>query len=176
MTRRNQHLIKLVLFAMYAALLFVSKITFEALPNIHPLSMLIMTFAVVYRFEALIPVFVYVFINGLFSGFNIWWVPYLYLWPLQCVITALIPQKISPKIAAFVYPVLCALFGFTFGALYAPAQAIMFGYTPAQTLAWILSGIKFDIIHGVGNFFMGMLVLPLSMVLKQLHRSMKIKI
>lgn len=174
--RRNGKLIKLVLFAMYAALLFVSKIAFESLPNIHPLSMLIMTFAVVYRFEALIPVSVYVILLGLFNGFNMWWIPYLYLWPLQCIVTALLPKKMSDKAAMFVYPTLCALFGFTFGALYAPVQALMFGYTPAQTVTWILMGIKFDVIHGISNFFMGMLVLPLSKVLKQLHRSMRIVI
>ncbi len=174
--RRNDKLIKLVLFAMYAALLFVSKIAFESLPNIHPLSMLIMTFAVVYRFEALIPVAVYVILLGLFNGFNMWWVPYLYLWPLQCFITALLPRRMNDRVALLVYPVLCAILGFTFGILYAPVQAVMFGYTPAQTVAWILTGIKFDVIHGISNFFMGMLVLPLSKVLKELHRTMRIQI
>lgn len=174
--RRNGRLIKLVLFAMYAALLFVSKIAFESLPNIHPLSMLIMTFAVVYGFEALIPVAVYVVLLGLFNGFNLWWIPYLYLWPLQSIITALLPKKMSDRVAMVVYPVLCALFGFTFGALYAPVQALMFGYTPTQTVTWILMGIKFDVIHGVGNFFMGLLVLPLTKVLRELHRSMRIEI
>ena len=174
--RRNDRLIKLVLFAMYAALLFVSKIAFESLPNIHPLSMLIMTFAVVYGFKALIPVMVYVVLLGLFNGFNLWWIPYLYLWPLQCTITALLPRKMSDKVALIVYPVLCSLFGFTFGALYAPVQALMFGYSPAQTVTWILMGIKFDVVHGISNFFMGMLVLPLSKVLMGLHRSMRISL
>lgn len=172
--RRDVKLVRLVLFAMYGALMFVMKFAMEAFPNIHPLSMLVMTFTVVYGLKALIPIYIYVFLNGIFGGFNLWWIPYLYLWALQCLITLLIPRSIDDRWAAVVYPLLCAFFGLTFGLLYAPAQAIMFGLTPAQTLAWILAGIKFDVIHMVSNFFMGMLVLPLSKVLKQLHKSMRV--
>ncbi len=174
--KRNAKLIRLVLFAMYGALMFVSKYIMEALPNIHPLSMFVMTFTVVYGIKALVPIYIYVFLNGIFGGFNLWWFPYLYLWALQCLITLLIPKNIDDRIAAFVYPVLCALFGLTFGLLYAPAQALMFHLSPAQTLAWVISGIKFDVIHGISNFFMGMLVLPLSKVLNQLHKSMRVPV
>ena len=67
----------MVLFAMLAALMFCSKKVMEGLPNIHLLGMFIMTFTVVFRKKALIPIYVYVFLDGLFGGFSMWWLPYL---------------------------------------------------------------------------------------------------
>ncbi|MBQ8523223.1 MAG: hypothetical protein IJ457_01215 [Clostridia bacterium] len=174
MKKARNRLVLLSLFAMYGALMYVSKYIMEGLPNIHPLTMLIVTFTVVYRIKALIPIYVYVFINGLYSGFDIWWMPYLYLWAVQCLITMLIPKKIPDRIAVIVYPVLCAILGLSFGVMYAPAQAIMFKYSFEQTVAWISSGLVFDLLHMGGNFAMGLLVLPLSKLIKKLHASARI--
>ena len=156
--------------------MFISKLIMEGLPNIHPLTMFIVTFTVVYGIKALIPIYVYVFINGLYAGFNIWWMPYLYLWAVQCLITLLIPRRIPDKIAAVVYPLLCAILGLSFGVMYAPAQAIMFRFTLKQTIAWISSGLAFDVIHMGGNFVIGLLVLPLSKLIKKLHASIRIPV
>lgn len=176
MKKARNRIVLLSLFAMYGALMYVSKYIMEGLPNIHPLTMFIVTFTVVYRIKALIPIYVYVFINGLYSGFDIWWMPYLYLWAVQCLITLLIPKKIPDKASAVVYPLLCALLGLSYGVMYAPAQAIMFKYSFEQTIAWISSGLVFDLLHMGGNFAMGLLVLPLSKLIKRLHASTRIPI
>jgi len=46
----------------------------------------------------------------------------------------------------------------------------MFGLNFKQALAWIISGLPFDIMHGVGNFCAGFLILPLSKVLIKLNK------
>ena len=58
-----------------------------------------------------------------------------------------------------------------FGALYAPVQALMFNFTFEQTLSWIAAGLTFDIIHMAGNFAVGLLIFPLSEVLKKLVKN-----
>ena len=160
----------LVLFAMLGALMFCSKIVMEALPNIHLLGMLTITYTLVFRAKALIPIYLYVGINGLFSGFSMWWVPYLYIWTILWGVTMLLPRNMPRKIGLVVYPLLCALHGLAFGLLYAPAQAVMWGLNFEQTLAWITAGIPFDVIHCVGNFAVGLLILPLSDLLQKLYR------
>lgn len=70
-----------------------------------------------------------------------------------------------------VYPIICSLHGFAFGVLYAPAQALMYGFNFEQTLVWISTGLMFDVIHGISNIFTGMLVLPLSELIKRLLRQ-----
>ena len=159
---------ELVIFSMLGTLMYCSKVIMSVLPNIHLLGMLTMTYTVVYRAKALIPIYIYVMLDGLFSGFNFWWLPYVYIWTILWAITMLLPKKMPLKIAGIVYPIICALHGFAFGTLYAPAQALMFGLNFEQTIAWIIAGIPFDAIHGVSNIFTGMLVVPFSELMKKL--------
>lgn len=163
---------EICLFGILAALMFISKIVMEALPNIHLLGMLTIVYTVVFRKKALIPIYTYVLLNGLFAGFNAWWVPYLYIWTILWGVTMLLPKNMPRAIACVVYPVLCALHGLCFGALYAPVHAIMFNFTLEQTIAWIAAGFTFDIIHMIGNFAVGLLILPVSEALKRLTKSM----
>ena len=148
--------------------MFCSKLVMELLPNIHLLGMFTMLLTIVFRKRALIPIYLFVFLTGIYGGFAFWWVPHLYIWTVLWAVTMLLPQNISPKIAAVVYPTICALHGFLYGILYAPAQALLFGFNFSQTLAWIASGFYFDILHGIGNLFAGLLILPLSKLLIKL--------
>ena len=143
----------------------------EAAPNIHILGMLTMVYTIVYRVKALIPIYIYVFLNGLYAGFNQWWVPYLYIWTILWGITMLLPKKMPDKFAMIVYPIVCGLFGLLYGVFYAPAQAILFGYDFPTTLKWIAAGLPFDAIHGLGNLGMGLIVLPLSKTLARLEKT-----
>jgi energy-coupling factor transport system substrate-specific component len=110
-------------------------------------------------------------LNGLFAGFNLWWLPYTYIWTLLWGATMLLPRNMPKKAACIVYSVVCSLHGFLFGILYSPAQALMFGLDFKQTVAWVMAGIPYDVIHGVSNFGLGLLVLPLSETLKKLSRG-----
>ncbi len=160
-------------FAMLGTLMFCSKIIMEILPNIHMLGMLTMVYTVVYRKKALFPIYIYVFLNGLYSGFSLWWIPYLYIWTLLWAATMLLPKNMPRRAACVVYPIVCCLHGLFFGVLYAPAQALMFGLDFKGTIAWIIAGLPFDAIHGISNLFCGMLIVPLSDILKKLSSSAK---
>ena len=53
---------------------------------------------------------------------------------------------------------LCGFYGLIFGTLTAIPVLILSG--PAATLAYIISGIPFDLVHGVSNFLLAFLLLP----------------
>lgn len=169
-------LFEMVLFAMFGALMFASKKLMEFLPNIHLLGMFTILLTVVYRKKALIPIYIYVLLDGLISGFNVWWVPYLYVWTLLWGAIMLLPRNIPRKWAVVVYPAICSLHGFLFGILYSPAQALFFGLDFRQTVAWIISGIPFDVIHGISNLIAGLLIYPMSLLLRKLSASVSLKI
>lgn len=164
-------LFEMTLFAMFSAMMFISKIVMEFLPNFHLLGMFTILLTVVYRKKALVPIYIYVFLNGVYAGFNMWWVPYLYVWTVLWAITVLLPKNMSKTAQMIVYPLLCALHGLCFGLLYAPAQALMFSLSFKQAVAWVVSGLPFDLLHAVGNFISGLLIYPLSMVLKKLNNK-----
>lgn len=159
---------EIAVFAMLGALMYCTKVAMEVLPNIHLLGTFIMTFTVVYRKKALVPIYVYVFMDGLFSGFSMWWIPYLYIWTALWGATMLLPRDMPKKVACIVYPAVCCAHGILFGTLYAPAQALIFGLSFRQMLAWIVAGLPWDLLHGAGNLVAGLLIVPLSTLLGKL--------
>lgn len=176
MSRVGRALFQIVLFASFGTLMFVSDIVMEALPNIHLLAMFIVTFTVVYRAKALIPLYVYVFLTGLCYGFDPWWIPYLYVWTVLWAIAMLLPRRMPPAVAVPVYVVVCGLHGILFGTLYAPSQVLLyFGGDWDKMIPWIVAGFPFDVIHCIGNVISGTLVLPLVKVLMKLPGAVQCK-
>lgn len=159
------------IFAMLGAVMLCSKIIMEVLPNIHILGMLTMVYTLVYRKKALFPIYVYVLLNGIFSGFATWWIPYLYIWTILWAVTMLLPKRMPVAVASVVYPLVCCLHGLGFGILYAPAQALLYGLNFEQMLAWIAAGAPFDILHAAGDFAAGLLILPTANLLRKMNVS-----
>lgn len=162
---------EITVFAMLGAVMYASKILMELAPNIHLLGVFIIAFTVVYRKKALYPIYVYVILNGIFCGFAAWWIPYLYIWTALWGAVMLLPKKMPKKIRPFVYMVVCAAHGFLYGTLYAPVQAILFGLGFQGMISWIIAGLPFDFIHGISNFFCGILIMPVISILRLAERS-----
>ena len=158
-------------FGMLGALMYVSKIIMEVAPNVHLLGAFTIAITVVYRKKALYPIYTYVLLNGMFSGFATWWIPYLYLWTVLWAVTMLLPQNMQKAVKPIVYMIVNACHGFLFGTLYAPAQALLFGLSFDAMIAWIIAGLPWDLIHGVSNFFCGMLIVPIITVLHRMERN-----
>ena len=151
--------------------MYATKLIMEAAPNIHLTGVLIVAITVVYRKKALYPIYIFVCMIGLLNGFSSWWLPYTYIWTVLWGAVMLLPKKIPKRIQPLLYMILCALHGFGYGILYAPAQALMFGMNLKGMISWIVTGLPFDLIHGVSNFFCAMLVMPIVSTLRLAERS-----
>lgn len=146
--------------------MYASKMIMEIAPNVHLLGTFVIAFTIVYRKKALYPIYVFVLLTGVYAGFATWWIPYLYLWTILWGGTMLLPRNMPKKIRPLVYMLVCAAHGFLYGTLYAPAQAVFFGLNLEGTIAWIVAGLPWDCVHGISNFFCGMLIIPIVRVLR----------
>ena len=169
--KKRRRLFELAVFPMLAVIMFCSKLLMEALPNIHIVGMLVVLYTVVFRSKALIPIYIYVFLTGIYAGFDVWWAPYLYIWTILWAMTMCLPKNMPRAAAIVVYSVVCGLHGFLYGVLYAPAQAFLFGLNFNQMVTWIISGLPFDILHGVGNVIFGCFVYPLAEIMKKIMKK-----
>ncbi len=164
--------IEICVFGLLGAVMYVSKLALEPLPNVHLIGVFTVAATVVYRKKALYPIYIFVLLTGLFNGFGTWWIPYLYIWTVLWAVVMLLPKNMKPHIAAFVYAVVCSLHGFLYGVLYAPFQALFYNLTFEGTLAWIAAGLPFDITHGISNLICGaILITPIIKLLKQLTKK-----
>ncbi len=164
---------ELTVFSMLGVVMYASKVIMEFVPNIHLLGVFTIAFTVVYRKKALYPIYTFVLLTGAFSGFAFWWIPYLYVWAVLWGAVMLLPKKMPKKLAPIIYMAVCAIHGFLYGTLYAPAQAILFGLSFQGMVAWIIAGLPWDFVHGVSNFFCGLLIVPVISAIRLAERSIE---
>ena len=136
----------MTLFAVLGALTFAAKYVMAFLPNIEPVSLMVMLFGVTFGRKALYPIGLYVLMEILFYGLGTWNVMYLYVWPLLGIIAYLLRKMEHP----LGWAILSGTYGLLFGALCMPVDMVIGGF--AYAVAKWVSGIPFDIAHCGGNF------------------------
>ena len=163
---------EITVFAMLSAVMFVFKVAMEGIPNVHLLGTLVVAFTLTYRKKALLPIYGYVFVNGIWEGFSPFgWLPELYLWLILWGVVMLLPKKMPKVMAPIVYMLVSCLHGLFFGVLYSPVYALFSGMGWDRVWLWILAGLPFDLLHGMGNFALGTLIIPIATLLKKLDKT-----
>lgn len=153
---------------MLGALTFAAKVAMSGLPNIEPVSLFVMLFAVVFGKKSVYPIYTYVLMEFLFYGLHLWSINYLYVWVVLAVAAWLLRKMTHP----LVWAVLGGAFGLLFGLLCAPVYLVSGG--PGFALSWWISGIPFDALHCAGNFVMALLLfVPLRKLLTRLYAKIQ---
>ena len=167
---KYKKLVDLLVFTMLGVIMLISKLLMEALPNFHLIGTLITAYTIVYRKDALKPIYIFVMLFGLVYSFGIWWIPYLYIWAILWAMIMLLPKNMKPQVAVPVYMLVSGLHGLLYGTLYAPAQALLYGYDFKTMVAWIIAGLPFDAMHCMGNVVLGLLIIPIATALRKFHK------
>ena len=158
---------EVVLFGVLGALTFALQVAMSGLPNIEPVSLLVILFAVTFGWKALYPVYVFVAMEIFFHGFSLWNIYYLYIWAILAAAAILLRNMEQP----LAWALLSAVFGLLFGALCGIADVFVGGFSYA--IAKWASGIPFDIAHCIGNFVIaGLLFVPLRKLFARLYAGM----
>ena len=82
----HTRVLRLVLSGLMGALLVVSKQAMSGLPNLEPVSLLIILFALELPRETPGAITVFILLQGVLYGFGLWWVMYLYVWYLLALL------------------------------------------------------------------------------------------
>ena len=157
-----------VLFGMLGALMFALQAVMAPLPNIEPVSLLTMLFAVTFGWKSLYCVYTFVIMEVLFHGIGLWNINYLYIWTVLAS-AAVFLRNMEPALG---WALLSGVFGLFFGALCGIVDLFIggFGYAAAK---WV-SGIPFDLLHCGGNFAIALVLWkPLRRLLEHLRGRMK---
>ena len=137
------------------------------LPNIEPVSLFVMLFAVVFGWKALYPIYLYVLMEIMLYGVNFWNINYLYIWTILAVAAIFMRRLQNPVWWAL----LSGLFGLAFGLLCSPVYMVV-GGSVSYGIRWWLAGIPFDIPHAIGNFVIALvLFIPLRNLVSKLYRA-----
>ncbi len=164
----------IALVALMVAVIEVFKFTMMGLPNIELTSFWLILFSKNFGKKVYYVVPVFTLIEGVIFGFNLWWISYLYVWPLLVFVTRIFRKNDS----ALTWAVISAVFGLSFGALCAIPYAFTgTDFTSGLNIAfgWWVAGIPWDIAHCIGNFILTLLLYkPLSKVMLKMQQRKNI--
>ena len=158
---------EVALFGVLGGMTFAAKVVVAGVPNVEPVSLMVMLFAVTFGWKAVLPIYVYVLLEFALYGFQLWSVNYLYIWLVLAGAAWLLRGMDSPV----GWALLSGVFGLLFGLLCAPVYLFTLGLHGA--IVWWVNGIPFDILHGAGNFVIALgLFCPLRRLLERLYREL----
>lgn len=167
--RSNLHYVATI--GVLVALIEACKLAMAHIPNVELTSFWLIIFTVFFGRKAMIAVPIFTIIEGAIYGFGLWWVMYLYAWPILVLLAYVMKKNDS----ALPFALLSGLFGLSFGFLCAIPYVFAGSPTPglAYAFGYWVAGIPFDLLHGIGNFVL-MLVLyrPVTSVMKKVARPL----
>ena len=148
---------------MMIATLEAGKILLNAIPNVEIVTFLVIMYTRQFGKKTIYAVFAFVILECTMWGFGIWTLMYLYIWPLLAIVTYFL-KKID---SVWFWSIFSGIFGMCFGAMASLLYLFMGGIKTA--FAWWIAGIPWDLVHGVSNFILMMvLYAPIRGVLKKL--------
>lgn len=160
--------------AMMIAIIEVCKGALSFLPNIELTSFWIIMFMKHFGKKTYLVIPAFILFEGCIYGFGLWWLMYLYTWPILALITWIFKKQES----LIFWSVLSSLFGLAFGFLCSfpyffiglSSGGIKSGLS--TQFAWWIAGIPWDIVHGIGNFvLMAALYVPISRVMARVQKQ-----
>ena len=142
---KTQKTRELVIMGVLTRIVFLGQIFMGFLPNVEIVTLLFILYTLVFGKKVFLMIYVFVFLEGIFYGFGLWWLNYLYVWSVQAIITLLCRKQKS----VLFWSVLSGFYGISFGALCAIPYFFISG--PSGAFAYWVSGVVYDIPHCLGN-------------------------
>ena len=165
----NRRTLWMLILSQLGALMFVLKFAMAGLPNIEPVSLLVMVYAATLGPWALAPIYIYVLLEWLIFGLNVWSICYIYVWTVLWLAAWLL-RRMQSRLG---WAILGAAFGLFFGPLCALVYIPIGGVNYAIT--WWINGIPFDVLHCAGNFVLALVLFPpLRSLLHKLLKKAKL--
>ena len=148
--------------ALMVAVIEVSKIALSNIPNVELTSFWIIMFTLYFRKRIFYVIPVFILMEGMIYGFGLWWIMYLYAWPILAIVVLTMCKLKS----AWDYAMVSGVFGLLFGFLCAIPYIFTSGLTGA--FVWWVHGIPWDLVHGIANFaIMLILFKPMQTVMSK---------
>ncbi len=155
----------ITLIGLMIAIIEVSKVLMMNLPNIELTSFWIIMFTLYFGNKILYVIPAFILIEGAMFGVGMWWIMYLYAWPILALITWIFRKKDS----VWIWAAISGIFGLMFGLLCSIPYIVLSGVYGAFA-SWI-AGIPYDITHCVGNFVLMMILYhPIRNVMNKVNQ------
>lgn len=147
---------------MMTAASFAGQIAMSFLPNIEIVTLLFILYTLLLGKKVFLVIYAFVLLEGIFYGFGLWWLNYLYIWTILAIVVLIFRNQQS----VWFWSIVSGFYGLSYGALCSIIYLFIGGINTA--FAYWVSGLGFDVIHCIGNVVVCLILYkPLRYVLEK---------
>lgn len=169
---------EIALIGILAAVNIASRLFLQFLPNIKPVTSIIILSVMLFGLSfGIYLTIVTTIVSDVFLGLGLWTVFQILAWVVICLITALIMipyrhKDHGPPLMAMA--IFSSLMGFVFGFVVSFEQFVYGGW--GLFIPYYIAGLSFDCLHAGGNFVFYLICAPILMkVMKKEAQKLNIK-
>ncbi|MDD6442590.1 MAG: hypothetical protein PUG71_10905 [bacterium] len=153
---------EIVIMGMMTAASFAGQIAMSFLPNIEIVTLLFILYTLLLGKKVFLVIYAFVLLEGIFYGFGLWWLNYLYIWTILAIVVLIFRNQQS----VWFWSIVSGFYGLSYGALCSIIYLFIGGINTA--FAYWVSGLGFDVIHCIGNVVVCLILYkPLRYVLEK---------
>lgn len=154
---------EITLIGIIAAVNIASRIALQGVPNIKPVTSIIIICVMIFGLSFGIKVtIVTTLVSNIFLGMGIWTFFQILAWIVICLLTQILIDfysKIHKEPHILVMAIFAFLMGYVFGFIVSLEKLVIGG--PSLFIVYYLAGLVFDTLHAVGNFFFYLICSPI---------------
>lgn len=168
---------EIALIGILSAFNIASRVTLQFLPNIKPVTSIIIMVSMIFgpTFGILVAV-VTTIVSNMLLGMGTWTIFQILAWSVIALISGLLGKGLK-TLPPFWMALFSAICGFVFGFFVSLDKLLTAG--PGAFIAYYLGGLSFDLLHAIGNFAFYLICAPIFLPLikkqKDLIDSNKVK-
>lgn len=155
------------LIALISATATTGKLILSFLPNVEVVTLIFMVYTTSIGIKKTLPAAViFSTTEVLIYGLSTWLMGYYIIWPLLIIIVHYLNKSLKSE---YIYALIAGLFGLSYGLIFAAVESVFYGYMYGLTY-WI-RGLPYDIVHGISNFVIVLVLFkPLTKLLQRHYK------
>lgn len=165
MVSRMSQVKKISLIGIFAAVNIASRIALQSLPNIKPVTSIIIICVMIFGLSFGIQLtFVTTIVSNLFLGMGLWTFFQILAWVVVCLLTQIFIdfwKTFHKQPPLLVMAIFSFLMGYVFGFIVSLEQFMVGGI--GLFIPYYMAGLFFDTLHACGNFFFYLICAPILM-------------
>lgn len=148
--KNRSHVQHIALLGMLTTLCYVSRLLFQFLPNVQPVTVMILLITLVLGTrDGLIVATLSILISNLNLGMGVWTIAQISSFAVVVLATGFFIRPNQNRISFPLMTLYAGLIGYIYGFVISAVQAPFFGIQ--SFWAYYLAGIPFDTMHALGN-------------------------
>lgn len=169
---------EITLIGILAGINIVSRVLLQALPNVKPVTSIIILSVLLFGLSFGVKLAVVTtIVSNIFLGMGIWTFFQLLAWIVICLLTDVIVQiyhKKGTQPNVYIMAIFAFFMGYLFGFIVSLDKLIIGG--PTMFILYYLAGLVFDTFHAVGNFVFYLVCAPLMITATKRLREKYIEV